>query len=759
MMYAAAAAVSLLALGYLIASGSKEEEEVAVDEVEDLDSEKQPTGKVEKVTEVAVDDAEEEETVKPTSAAGRSSSGSATGGSAGAEAVAHAVPKKAAVPVATPVVEAAATMAVDTEAERETLKQEFHDVTRKGTKLMKAQSYERAAVQFGRAIEIAEALAMPQASVETLYNNRAAMYEKAQLLDAALEDCTVVLAMNTGHVKVRKRRARIYSSQGRPQDALVEYCAVLITETMEIKRLLEPYKDYPPAVQQQQQQKVFSEKGAGQQEVQEKLQELMAVCGKEKAAKVLAAREAAGGLPPPSEGVITSESSIFQLLLSYTEYVDEVEPLFAGAADDVEELSQAVKAANASGDLMAKLRSLKARGQCHMVARRYSLASADLLALWAAFDAACPEQGDGGEGGGGGGGGGGVPQLPPPPGVDPVEAASCLRWAALFHHVRYDLEGALKVYRRAAALLQPAGSGGAPLDTTALARVEVMRSGVYVDKGDLQAAAAALERADALSSGSKASSKKQTKEAQQQRVDVLMHRSQLHLLSPDGAEQSEADLRACLDLKPNHVVALLRLAMILMSVVQQLAGAAQQTQNQALMDAAGEKLKEAEAAVAKAKRIRPGMSEVFQVTGSIEELKGDLEAAMKAHDEAIKLDPKNPTPYINKAVLLQNMMAVQPPTSQEQVVASGQAQMGLLEQAIAADPLCSQAHKQLAEIKLKFATKFSETEKIVADLEGAIGQCRDPTELEELCTFKSIATAQLEAAQDLGMTSFADIQG
>jgi hypothetical protein len=82
---------------------------------------------------------------------------------------------------------------------------------------MKAQAYDRAAKEFGRAIVLAEALDMPQASVETLYNNRAAMHEKGGDLAASLEDCTVVLAMNASHTKVRKRRARIYAAQGRMQ--------------------------------------------------------------------------------------------------------------------------------------------------------------------------------------------------------------------------------------------------------------------------------------------------------------------------------------------------------------------------------------------------------------------------------------------------------------------------------------------------------------------------------------------------------------
>lgn len=45
----------------------------------------------------------------------------------------------------------------------------------------------------------------------------------------------------------------------------------------------------------------------------------------------------------------------------------------------------------------------------------------------------------------------------------------------------------------------------------------------------------------------------------------------------------------------------------------------------------------------------------------------------------------------------------------------------------------------------------------MAGLEKAILATRDPAELVELCTLSCVAAAQLEAARDLGMASFADI--
>ena len=324
---------------------------------------------------------------------------------------------------------------------------------------------------------------------------------------------------------MRKRRARIYEAQGRTAEALVEYCAVLVADTVDMRKRLEPFKEHP-ALFQQQQMKIMQEKGADAQANQEKLHEVMTLCGKAKAEGVEAERKRMGGLPATPGGAITSESSVFQLLLSYSEYLD-AEP--DAAAADLTGLNAAVVAANSSLEegaaaAAAKVAALQARAMHFMATRAYAKASDDLMAAYAAFSAT----------------------EAPPAGEAAVAASGLLRWVALFHHVRYDLEGALAVYEAAADC--------AKHSPEALARVEVMRSGVFVDKGSLPEAEAAIERAAALTPDS---------------VDVLMHRSQLHLLAPDGVDRSEADLRACLAKRPDHVVALLRLAMMLISQAQQ----------------------------------------------------------------------------------------------------------------------------------------------------------------------------------------------
>ena len=686
--------------------GPKEDEV----EVEDLDDEKIPKKKSYKKN-AAVEDEE----VAAAAAPALSVAAPAAAEPPAALAATEATPAEAAAAAPAPAAAEVEAPAVTEEEEKKAaLKEEFNNVTRKGTKLMKASQFERAAECFGRAIEIAETLesTWSKGSLETLYNNRAAMYEKAGMMDASLQDCSSVLAMNASHVKVRKRRARIYQAQGRNTEALVEYCAVLVADTVEMRTRLEPYKEHPQVLAQMQ-QKIMEEKGAEAMKTQESLQEVMAICGKAKAEEVTKAKAAKKAAGAEDASAPVSESSVFQLLLSYTAYLD-AEP--ASKAASLADLTAAVQRASSDNDndeggagvdaaLRARVSALQARAMHHMTKRAYPLASDDLMAAYSCFLAAYPT---------------GSPR-----GEAAVELADLLRWVALFRHVKYDLDGALAVYDRASELASgdPAGRG----------LVEVMRSGVYVDKGDLAGAEAAIEKADALIPGS---------------VDLLMHRSQLLVLKPDFAA-SEVDLRACLALRPDHAVALLRLAMMLIGQAQTVASTGDQAEAEA-------KVGEAEVAVEKAMKLRPGMSEVYQVLGSIKECRGDAKGAMEAHEKAIALDPKNPTPYINKGMLLAQL---QQATTQEEAARHGGLVMACYAKAIEVDPLCSQAQKLLAEMKLRFATQFSETEAIVADLEKAIEQCRDPAELVDLCTFSSIASAQLEAAQDLGMSSFADLNG
>jgi hypothetical protein len=161
------------------------------------------------------------------------------------------------------------------------------------------------------------------------------------------------------------------------------------------------------------------------------------------------------------------------------------------------------------------MNALRARAMHYMVKRKYESASSDWMAIYSLLKTEYPtlESGD------------------VETSETTAEDSKLLRWIALFHHVRYDLDGAYAIYLQAAKL--------AAGNDAALSAVEVMKSGVLVDKGDVTGAEGAMSMAYALNP---------------QSVDVLMHRSQLSLLKQD-VQKAEDDLRSCLEKRPDHVVA------------------------------------------------------------------------------------------------------------------------------------------------------------------------------------------------------------
>lgn len=95
-------------------------------------------------------------------------------------------------------------------------------------KLHAGLRYDKAADKFSEAIVIAEGVAakgavsglssgakslFSAANILSLYNNRSAMYEKAEMWEESLSDISVILSMEMGHAKTRVRRARIYEKQ------------------------------------------------------------------------------------------------------------------------------------------------------------------------------------------------------------------------------------------------------------------------------------------------------------------------------------------------------------------------------------------------------------------------------------------------------------------------------------------------------------------------------------------------------------------
>jgi len=276
--------------------------------------------------------------------------------------------------------------------------------------------------------------------------------------------------------------------------------------------------------------------------------------------------------------------------------------------------------------------------------------------------------------------------------VSDENASRLLRWVGFFHHVNFDMDAALEAYTRADARFQTASC-------------LVMRAGVVLDNGDIEGAEKLINEAA---------------ERDPSNIDVLMHRSQLHVLKRE-LDKVEPDLRACIDRKPGHMLAYLRLATVLLH-----------SQN----------LEESIKLVERAEQIRPDLSEVQQIRGEIALGQGDAEEALKRFDKAIALDPCNPTPFIDKGMTIYQTTLDKDKAIEE------------FSLAVKADPASATAHLRMAEIQLQFVTEFSDAEKVIGDLTGAIKLCRDKDELQELCMTRAVARAQIEAAKDLGLSSF-----
>ena len=60
------------------------------------------------------------------------------------------------------------------------------------------------------------------------------MYERAGKLEEALNDITVVLAVDVKHMKGRARRARILEAQGKLYDAIDELVLLMSLEQLEV---------------------------------------------------------------------------------------------------------------------------------------------------------------------------------------------------------------------------------------------------------------------------------------------------------------------------------------------------------------------------------------------------------------------------------------------------------------------------------------------------------------------------------------------
>ena len=111
-------------------------------------------------------------------------------------------------------------------AEKMRLTKILEESDREGKRLFKLGQYIPAADAFSAAIEASRLITGLEKQLVTLLNNRSAMYEKAGMVDLALDDCAQVLELEVAHEKARKKRARIFESLVEFKRALTELCAI-----------------------------------------------------------------------------------------------------------------------------------------------------------------------------------------------------------------------------------------------------------------------------------------------------------------------------------------------------------------------------------------------------------------------------------------------------------------------------------------------------------------------------------------------------
>lgn len=209
-------------------------------------------------------------------------------------------------------------------------------------------------------------------------------------------------------------------------------------------------------------------------------------------------------------------------------------------------------------------------------------------------------------------------------------------------------------------------------------------------------------------------------------ADALLHRANLRMLQ-QKAEEAKQDLQKCIELRPDHVLARLRLASI-MTAMNDVSGAKQQLES--------------------AEKLDPTSSEVQSYHGEIAFTRGNLEEAHDYFKRAMKLAPSNPTPYVNAALTVLNT----PPSAGERP--DTDEVIRLLEKAIAVDPQFHAAYVQLGQLKLGTALTLAAAQEVVELYDCGLKYCRTAEELKDLCSMRILTVAQVEAASQLKMETF-----
>ncbi len=207
--------------------------------------------------------------------------------------------------------------------------------------------------------------------------------------------------------------------------------------------------------------------------------------------------------------------------------------------------------------------------------------------------------------------------------------------------------------------------------------------------------------------------------------DALLHRANLNLLRINH-KAAKADLERFLQLRPDNVLAQLRLATLYMAM---------------------ENIDEAKKCLDKAEQIDPHSSEVHSYRGEMHFAQGKFEEARAEFDRAIECEAGNPTPYVNCALVIMNTPGpnMGPPDIPYAI--------SLLEKAIEVDPHFHNAYVHLGQMKLSLATDLTKAKEVISLYDKGLKYCRTADDLKDIVSMRILAIAQVDAAKALKMNT------
>ncbi|CAB9516470.1 import receptor subunit TOM70 [Seminavis robusta] len=572
--------------------------------------------------------------------------------------------KKDILETATPVVSNTSSTKKSPQNDKE-IQAQIEELDKQGKKLFKEKKFFDAAQKFTEALDIIDSRGsgVKDASsplfrqMQTLMNNRSAMYEKGGFKELALDDCDNILALEKQHTKARTRKLRILESQENIASALVEACAIQLLFMQEHRdKLRFGIPTPPPPLSQSKLEELLMK--LVPDEVENKLKEIKTA--------------------PISSRQLPSNYTILQLLKSYSGYNSWMAKVASrgGLSQLRAELPEVDD--SATDETKAKRASLLLKiGQRQVYEGNYKESMSSFEEAFRLAETN-PE----------------VQKVLPDD-----DYSRILEWTGMVRHWIYDLDGAKKCFSMCADL--------EPLN----AQILVKQACVEMDGANFDKALVLFESALKIDPGA---------------ADALLHRANLRMLKQEP-EEAKADLNKCIELRPDHVLARLRLASIL-TAMNDVSGAKQHLES--------------------AKKLDPKSSEVQSYIGEIAFTKGELEDAQASFKLAMELAPNNPTPYVNAALTILN---IPPPPGErpdtDEVIR-------LLEKAIEQDPMFHAAYVQLGQLKLGTAVTLDSAREVVELYDRGLTYCRTAEELKDLCSMRILTVSQVEAASQLNMDTF-----